>query len=98
MSMTTPRMGTRTTSHKKPLSRRAIDNIVSRRDVRYITECGCVVAENNPIFEGLGRIRLTCKEHGSQLAVRKATRTENINSDLQLPLDSKPEYPDIPPF
>jgi hypothetical protein len=78
------------------LSRRAIENIVARREDRLITECGCVVLP--PALAIMGHMVTECREHGEQVIVRKATPRETMNWDLGLPLNHTTELPENPPF
>lgn len=86
---------------KRKLSKRAIDNIVSKRDDRVVTVCGCIV-----IPEIIGRLigsypkkeSVMCPMHGWQRIEHRATQREVVNASKGLPLDYQEVQPDEPPF
>jgi hypothetical protein len=86
---------------KRKLSKRAIDNINSRKDDRVVTVCGCIV-----IPEIIGRLigshpkkeSVMCPAHGWQAIEHKAATREVLNAQKGLPLDYRLMLPDEPPF
>jgi hypothetical protein len=84
---------------KKRLSRRAIDNIVSRREDRLLSACGCVIIPSFLIRVLGNKQPVYCESHGWQDAIRKITPREAYNHAMELPLDTPaPEVPENPAF
>ena len=83
---------------RKRLSRRAIDEIASRKDDHVITECGCmVIPEVTTKMIGGGKAA-ECGRHGFQKIIRAAKPREVTNELLGRPRDYQNVLPDEPPF
>src|SRR5208282_2098882 len=75
--------GARGISHRR-LPKRAIDEIVARRNDTLLTECGCITLPE-VLHELLGGALAKCTTHGWQKIERKATGREALNFFLGYP-------------
>jgi hypothetical protein len=82
---------------RKPAARRlpkkAIDQIIARRNTEVVTECGCVLLPE-PLVELLGEKKssVLCPDHGWQYVIRAAKLREIWGMPEPGPL------PEDPPF
>ena len=77
----------------KRLPKKAIDQIIARRNTEIVSECGCVLLPESVLLVLGGKNRsVLCPEHGWQYVIRAATMREVWGIPEALPL------PEDPPF